>query len=325
MYLTYSISRTQSCNDYFYPFDLCGGVYRVDFVERIMNICDDIDVRISSSSSPTSKAHSNARDMEYRISNPNSFEQVGNAIFWKHFYQQPYTTLSCPAYPCLAVITINRVQDLYNVPIYSAEVKHSLDNLNKLLVIDKAPGAETRTCHENKSTLYLQERVEEERQQSLSHSSQCSASSQERSHRPHSRDNSSDTEAPGRPVTAEGDGEAGVGEREELCYDLKKYRCSIYSSTHIGAVYLKSKKYKENSDYGRDNDECCSCGGSSTANESVICRCACLGSSVNGVEEVLPLSTSVTSELEDPLNPNSALKVIRTSMADSHDVSVRWI
>ena len=61
-------------------------------------------------------------DDQSKILKPNSFEYSGNLAIKKKLLtrDQPYSL--CLNLPVMTVITVNKVQDLYNTPVYKIEV-----------------------------------------------------------------------------------------------------------------------------------------------------------------------------------------------------------
>ena len=88
--------RSESELDWNYPFDFCGSIYRLSSVRDVVS-------RIE----PQSK-----------IAKPNTFEFEGNkAIKFNMLARnQPYSL--CLNWPVMTVITVNKVQQVYNTPVY---------------------------------------------------------------------------------------------------------------------------------------------------------------------------------------------------------------
>ena len=105
-----SFELAQGTVDWRYPFDLCGSVYRTADVAALLNLAI----------SPTGGE---------RISNPNLLETAGNKLFWGAAqFSRRYMRCLCSPRQCVAVITVNRVQTEYAVPIYASGV--SIAELN---------------------------------------------------------------------------------------------------------------------------------------------------------------------------------------------------
>lgn len=53
-----------------------------------------------------------------KMKKPNSFEYIGNATIKKKLLvrEQPYSM--CFNRPVMTVVTVNKVQDIYNTPVY---------------------------------------------------------------------------------------------------------------------------------------------------------------------------------------------------------------
>lgn len=104
-------SLVQSSLDWSYPVDLCGGCY------RLHDITDMIQTYVSSG----------------RVfGNPNIFEVEMNKLFWQNLWLHKYHSNICPTALSLKVITVNRVQTQYTVPIYHHDLG-SVDALNGFL------------------------------------------------------------------------------------------------------------------------------------------------------------------------------------------------
>ena len=95
--------RSETELDWNYPFDFCGSIYRLQSV---------IDV--------ISKFQSASK-----ILKPNTFEFEGNKAIKLNLLAKSHPYSLCMNRPCMTVITVNRVQDIYKNPIYK------LDTLNE--------------------------------------------------------------------------------------------------------------------------------------------------------------------------------------------------
>ncbi|EGC29105.1 hypothetical protein DICPUDRAFT_159362 [Dictyostelium purpureum] len=112
-YLKWNRSESDCKRDWNYPFDLCSTIYKTSDVDSILNgIVKYYGIRNG-------------------INHPNRLEFNGNrAIIQKQCYQnKPYCL--CPTTPIMSVVTINRVQDVYDNPIYDQTL--SLEDLDILL------------------------------------------------------------------------------------------------------------------------------------------------------------------------------------------------
>jgi hypothetical protein len=76
------------------------------------------------------------------LSNPNKLEVSGNRVFWSSGMWGRFSRCACPARPLLSVVTINRVQATYDVPIYrnSNSDLHTLNNLLRHSVVGEGEG-----------------------------------------------------------------------------------------------------------------------------------------------------------------------------------------
>ena len=101
--------RTQSELDWNYPFDFCGSVY---LLERVVKVIESIDD-------------------QQKIRKPNTFEYVGNLAIKKHKLATNYCL--CLNLPVMTVITVNKVQDVYDTPVY--EFKSAQDEESDCLEI----------------------------------------------------------------------------------------------------------------------------------------------------------------------------------------------
>lgn len=113
MFLKFSLSS--GTVDWRYPFDLCSGVYRLADLQHLLRGCE-------------------------RISNPNTLELLGNQSFWNSSLCVKYKCCACVDRPISLVVTVNRVQDTFQVPIYAPQAMHSLDQLNNLMTLPDIPG-----------------------------------------------------------------------------------------------------------------------------------------------------------------------------------------
>jgi hypothetical protein len=112
VYLAYPLIRdSDSSTEWRYPFDLCGSVYRHADVKEILDLA---------------AVHS-----DDALSNPNKLEVSGNRAFWSSGMWGRFSRCACPARYLLSVVTVNRVQATYDVPIYrnSGGDLHTLNNL----------------------------------------------------------------------------------------------------------------------------------------------------------------------------------------------------
>lgn len=125
---TFSIQTTASSNishmkfriyegtgDWRYPFDLCGGIYRIIDVQELIKAAI-------------------AEHGDRLTYHPNYFEFYMNESFWKHSVSKTRAFAACMTRPHCCVITVNRVQDVYNVPIYSNADTQNLCTLNSYIV-----------------------------------------------------------------------------------------------------------------------------------------------------------------------------------------------
>eukprot|EP01041_Mallomonas_annulata_P008675 gene8675-17908_t len=98
----------ESTHDWNYPFCLCGSIYRTSDIERLLKI--------------TVK-----NELKSNLRNPNILEYSCNKTFQSSKLSQIYTKACCHTYPVLTVVTVNRVQDTYDVPIYSTSTSKNIE------------------------------------------------------------------------------------------------------------------------------------------------------------------------------------------------------
>ena len=103
--------------DWRYPFDLCGSMYRLSHVLALL------------SADKVSKE---------KYANPNLLETCGNREYWSSNSRDQGLDLSqrfkhclCPSTPHLRVLTVNRVQETYEVPVYQS-AGGEVNQLNRL-------------------------------------------------------------------------------------------------------------------------------------------------------------------------------------------------
>lgn len=99
--------------DWCYPVDLCAGIYRVADIIHLIALCGDLY-------GPGA------------ISNPNKMEVYMNKAFSASQLSQQYIFGACSASPRTCVITVNKVQETYEVPIYHTD-GGDLGSLNCLI------------------------------------------------------------------------------------------------------------------------------------------------------------------------------------------------
>ncbi|RYG69801.1 glycosyltransferase [archaeon] len=113
--------------DWQYPIDLCAGVYRLPDIQHILD------------SVPKDSIH-----------NPNAFEVMAN----QHFSQSSlmldkYTHCCCPSRRMTVVVTVNKVQETYEVPVYKSP-DHTLKALNAYMDRSVIPMYDVvRYCQQN--------------------------------------------------------------------------------------------------------------------------------------------------------------------------------
>ena len=98
---TLKYKREQTHLDWNYPFDFCGSLYRKEHIIEIYNKIKET--------------------YPEKITRPNHFEFYGNKVIQKYFKElmEEFNCCICLNRPCMTVITVNKVQDIYNTPVYS--------------------------------------------------------------------------------------------------------------------------------------------------------------------------------------------------------------
>jgi hypothetical protein len=118
--LKYELSLASS--DWRYPFDLCGSIYRLS---------DVITMLVTSNTKSTTPKD---EDVRLLFSNPNNLEVFGNELFWRNdSFSSKYRYCLTSAHHLLSVVTVNRVQSTYQVPIFVHQ-SGEVDFLNKHLL-----------------------------------------------------------------------------------------------------------------------------------------------------------------------------------------------
>jgi hypothetical protein len=146
--------------DWSYPFDLCGGIYRIsDIEELVKSATQGGPMGIMTSDIQREQASTHA---ERRIRNPNVFEQLINKAFWDTKRYQTRARALCLSRPIACVVTVNCVQETYKVPIYSeANDTGKIENLNNLIPLCDPPEHDSTelkraTSCEEDSSPYIQ-------------------------------------------------------------------------------------------------------------------------------------------------------------------------
>ena len=106
-FLKYRRSETEL--DWNYPFDFCGSIYRTELVDKVVAKILPID----------------------KILKPNTFEFAGNQAIKMNMLAKDYPYCLCLNAAAVTVITINKVQTIYNTPVY--ESAQDLSSLNQYI------------------------------------------------------------------------------------------------------------------------------------------------------------------------------------------------
>ena len=112
-------SLIEGTGDWAYPIDLCGGLYRTaDLLSLLSHSRSHLDI--------------------LPIRNPNTLEVSLNKAFQSspELCMHKYSSSLCSSSPLLYVLTINRVQTTYNVPIYNSAY-NDLELLNSFLYSER--------------------------------------------------------------------------------------------------------------------------------------------------------------------------------------------
>lgn len=112
-FLKYRRSETEL--DWNYPFDFCGSIYRANHVDQVISKITPVE----------------------KILKPNTFEFQGNQAIKMNMLAKDYPYCLCLNAASVTVITINKVQNTYNTPVYDSAVELSelntyIDNQTKI-------------------------------------------------------------------------------------------------------------------------------------------------------------------------------------------------
>jgi len=110
--LKWEMNEKLVSHDWNYPFDFCGTIYRKPDVVKMLSCIENLVGKDG-------------------YSHPNKFEASGNRASVLNCFANS-TFGICPSKPTLSVITINRVQDVYENPVY-AETSKNVADLDELL------------------------------------------------------------------------------------------------------------------------------------------------------------------------------------------------
>jgi len=108
--------RSDSSLDWNYPFDFCGSIYKLS---NILHVIDAIQVKS-------------------KLEKPNTFEFAGNqALSLNKDLLKDMDCCLCLNMPVMTVVTVNKVQDIYNTPVYEFKSEESKDGDDVLEVMNK--------------------------------------------------------------------------------------------------------------------------------------------------------------------------------------------
>lgn len=105
-YKLYYQDKKYYSNDWSYPFDLSGGIYTKSFIKQMFSsFISDTD---------------NSKNNNW-LSHPNKLEIGGNnyiqSLYYNNDKKKQTFQIAIPTQPFLVILTINRVQTLYNTPL----------------------------------------------------------------------------------------------------------------------------------------------------------------------------------------------------------------
>lgn len=89
--------RSETELDWNYPFDFCGSIYRLGSVEEVIAKIEP----------------------QTHMLKPNTFEFAGNKAIKFNMLAKTMPYSLCLNWPAVTVITVNKVQDIYNTPTYN--------------------------------------------------------------------------------------------------------------------------------------------------------------------------------------------------------------
>ena len=121
-------------SDFSYPMDLCAGLYRLSDVQRLirglLSQSSGATHAVDSSASSEAEVASSTLSLLYQrcsesavgaptgLSHPNLFEVALNQQFVREFGRGTENWLICPETPACIVITVNRVQEVFQNAVY---------------------------------------------------------------------------------------------------------------------------------------------------------------------------------------------------------------
>jgi hypothetical protein len=109
-FLKYRRSETEL--DWNYPFDFCGSIYRAEQLEKVIAKITPQD----------------------KILKPNTFEFQGNQVIKMNMLAKDFPYCLCLNAASITVLTINKVQSIYNTPVYDSA--QDLNELNAFIDSD---------------------------------------------------------------------------------------------------------------------------------------------------------------------------------------------
>ena len=98
--------RSETEFDWNYPFDFCGSIYRLT---QVFQVLDKIEP-------------------ENKILKPNTFEFSGNKAIKFNMLAKSHPYSLCLNWPVTTVITVNKVQDIYNTPVYEFKTEETKES-----------------------------------------------------------------------------------------------------------------------------------------------------------------------------------------------------
>ena len=132
--LVFSYELADTNGEWHYPFDLCGSLYRrLDVLTILETACGRADLGKDS------------------FRNPNLLEKTGNQIFWESDMCRKFKCCLCASRRHLSVLTVNKVQTVFDVPIYATE-GGDLSSLNNYF-LDESDN-DSKLCAQEVDTMY---------------------------------------------------------------------------------------------------------------------------------------------------------------------------
>mmetsp|Transcript_9283 Transcript_9283/g.12768 ORF Transcript_9283/g.12768 Transcript_9283/m.12768 type:complete len:198 (-) Transcript_9283:192-785(-) len=120
--------RCLGSEDWNYPWNLCGGIYRGT---DVMTVLENL-------SGCTLKGRNKGEANKHSFDHPNHLEVNGNKAVVELGIDSKRPFSACPAKAVASVVTINRVQDVYKNRIYSTKTTHKTQEEGVVRVVESA-------------------------------------------------------------------------------------------------------------------------------------------------------------------------------------------